>query len=662
MLRLSLLLVTQLGILASSAHSDESTHELIGDEPTAGKETRIRLDAVDAATDRPVPVRVRVTDAEGKHVDGSGRGLYGDGRFFADGSFTVEVTPGTVKFEISHGPNYLPLDFSMEIKPQRALHVQARLHRWFSPAKRGWYAGDNHVHAQHDRNASVRTDLRYAALQARAGGLNFVTEAGSNVSYDEIDQLDTPEFLLRYAPELRPGPYVGHLNTPGIGSPIPPQVYQALISRPLPAQAIFEAVRRRGGIVTHTHPMTPVFQLHWMGAAEAYADAVLGKCADLFDVDSRHTEQLWFALLNLGNRIGVSSYTDSALGRTNTLSPGDRRLYCRAERFDYAAIVEAMRQGRTMATNGGPLFVFLSVDGNQPGDVVSLKKDSVQAHLEVHSLNALREVELYRNGKRVAAFKVQGQKGALELSREIALPRDRPSWLVARAQDQAGKWCLTSPIYFQPRQAGKELPVTEPASAILLEINNTIRFVQLRPQFFAHLLVTLRPGDPPVQIEWLRNGETLRAFRPSDGDHIDRGRLPVTGIEGEYSEGWVWYPSGETPLHFQADLPVERSGWYSVRVTTRRGTTVVSDQMYYDGTNPASHALSIANLRGPSTRLALWGYGEEVLIAALKPPYDQGEWWYPKNTYWRLKTQFDDQEKTLGWPTEQPVERFRAVE
>jgi len=248
----------------------------------------------------------------------------------------------------------------------------------------------------------------------------------------------------------------------------------------------------------------------------------------------------------------------------------------------------------------------------------------------------------------VAAFKVQHRKGPLELSREIALPRDRPSWLVARDQDQAGKWCLTSPIYFEPQSVGKGGPAKGPASAILLEINNTIRFVQLRPQFFAHLLVTLRPGDPPAQIEWLRNGETARVFRPSDGDQIDSGRLPVTGTEGEYSEGWVWYPSGEEPQHFQADLPVERSGWYSVRVTTRRGTTVVSDQMYYDRTHPASHALSIANLRGPSTRLALWGYGEEVPIALLEPPYDQGEWWYPKNTYWRLKTQFDDQEKTLG--------------
>ena len=127
-------------------------------------------------------------------------------------------------------------------------------------------------------------------------------------------------------------------------------------------------LRFEGGqdVWQHGRLLTPVFQLHWMGAAEPCSDAVVGQCADLFDVDSRHTEQPWFAMLSLGNRIGVSSYTDAALGRTNTLSPGDRRLYCRAERFDYATIVDAMRRGRTMATNGGPLFVFLSVDGNHP--------------------------------------------------------------------------------------------------------------------------------------------------------------------------------------------------------------------------------------------------------------------------------------------------------
>ena len=153
----------------------------------------------------------------------------------------------------------------LDVQPKQMMHVKAKLFRWFSPEDRGWYAGDNHVHAQHDSNAAVKTDLAYTALQARAAGLNFVTESGSNVSYDDLHRLDTDHFLLRYAAEIRPGPYVGHLNTPGITSPIPDQVIQDLAKRPLPAQAIFKAARERGGIVIHSHPMTPRHQLHWIG-------------------------------------------------------------------------------------------------------------------------------------------------------------------------------------------------------------------------------------------------------------------------------------------------------------------------------------------------------------------------------------------------------------
>ena len=72
---------------------------------------------------------------------------------------------------------------------------------------------------------------------------------------------------------------------------------------------------RRGGAVIHTHPLTPPHQMHWMGAAEVLSDAVLGRCADALDLDGQASELLWFAVLNLGNRVAASSYTDCALGR-----------------------------------------------------------------------------------------------------------------------------------------------------------------------------------------------------------------------------------------------------------------------------------------------------------------------------------------------------------
>ncbi len=650
--------VLSIALLAIAA-SPASSYEVLSDQPARGAASFVQVDAVDGKTGQAIPIRVVVTDSAGGHPDGSGRGVYDDGRFFADGSFTVEARQGKTKIEISHGPNYVPLSFSLDVERSRELHLKASLQPWSAPEARGWYGGDNHVHAQHDENAIVKTDLRYAALQGRANGLSFLTEAGSDVSYADIDKLDTANFLLRYAAEIRPGPYVGHLNTPGIESPIPDDAYRSLVHRPLPAQAVFRAVRERGGVVIHTHPMTPVHQLHWMGAAEAYSDAVLGDCADLFDVDAGHSQQLWFAMLNLGNRIGVSSYTDSALGRTRTLSPGDRRVYCRAERFDYASIVEAMRGGRTMATNGGPVFAFLSFDGHEPGDTVSVTAKTVEAAIEVQSLHPLREVEMYQNGRRVAAFNVNGRQGPLDLRSQIELPQDKPSWLVARAEDQDGKWCVTSPIYFEPpqEQQAKEPPPS--AWAILFEINNASRFARLRPQYFAHLIVTVGAGDRLSQVELLRNGERLQVFRASEGDHLSEDRIPVTQMEGEYAEGWIWFPDHKTPRHFQADVPITLSGWYSVVATTAEGKTIQSDAMLYEAANPASHALSIAHVSGPETKLALWGYGEDAPVADLAASPENGQWWYPRNTYWRLQTEFGDQDSDRGWPKEQPVTRFR---
>ena len=89
--------------------------------------------------------------------------------------------------------------------------------------------------------------------------------------------------------------------------------------------------------------------------------------------------------------------------RTKTLSPGDRRVYARSDKFEHRSIVEAMRGGRTMATNGGPVFAFMKLNGKQPGD--RLKRAEAQGKtvsLNVHSLNTLRSVALYFNGARVA--------------------------------------------------------------------------------------------------------------------------------------------------------------------------------------------------------------------------------------------------------------------
>ena len=106
-----------------------------------------------------LPVCAIVTDSAGAFVDGGGHGLYHDGRFYTDGTFRVELVPGDTQFVIRSGPNYVPLTFSVGAQVGKRIKVAVDLYEWFNPMQLGWYAGDNHVHAQHDARADVTTNL-----------------------------------------------------------------------------------------------------------------------------------------------------------------------------------------------------------------------------------------------------------------------------------------------------------------------------------------------------------------------------------------------------------------------------------------------------------------------------------------------------------------------
>ncbi len=620
-------------------------------------QVRITVEVRDLTTeDKRVPVRAIVTAADGSHVDGSGHGLYADGRFYADGSFEVTAPGGQMRIELSSGPDYVPLEIREDLASGRAYHITARLYRWFSPEAHGWYCGDNHVHALHDAHATVKASLAYTALQGRANGLNWITEAGSNVPYDDIDRLDTERFLLRYAAEQRPGAYIGHANTPGITKGLDSGFLEKIYNRPLPMQALKERVHCLGGVVAHTHPLSPPYQLHWMGATEFFSDMVMGHCADLFDIDSRATEWLWFMALNLGNRVGVSGSTDSALGRVQTSSPGDRRVYCHAEQFSYPAIVEALREGRTFATNGSAIFPFFAIDGHEPGDTIELAGTrSCKARMTIHTRDGVRTAQLYRNGVRVWAVDLTGRRSPIEL--EKALEEAQTCWYVLRVEDPRGNWAVTSPIYFQTA----DRPAQPQAEALLLEISNCTRFIELRRQFYAHIITTVGRGETIADVELLRDGQVQKAFSARDGDRIVGGLVPVNGSAGAYAEGWVWHPNPEKAEHFQADYPVSESGWYAVRVRTEAGRVLTSDSIHFDAGHPNSRTLSVVQVRGGGSSLRLLGYGEEMPLTEITLPFEGDHWWYPRNTWWQLTADFGAGAERFGGGWKQAEVCFRAV-
>jgi len=652
------LIVAFLAFTAAGLAQANSSYELKpGATLASAQQVKLILQVRDMAKpDRELPVRVIVTAADGSHPDGSGHGVYSDGRFYVQGGFDVTLAPGDTRIELSSGPNYVALAVQEELLGGKTYHLTARLYQWFSPEANSWYCGDNHVHALHDAHAQVKASLDYTALQGRANGLNWITEAGSNVPYDRIDQLDTDSFLLRYAQEQRPGAYVGHVNTPGITRPLDRQRLDDMLNQPLPVQAIKSRVHALDGVVIHTHPLTPPHLLHWMGATEFFSDAVLGNCADLLDIDSRATEWLWFMALNLGNRVGASASTDSALGRVRTRSPGDRRVYCQADAFTYPAIVQALRQGRTFASNGKGIFPFWEIDGHQPGDTIELQgRQGFTARLKIHTRQGVRTAQLYRNGVRVKAFNLTGQAGPIEL--QTPIEESQSCWYVLRVEDQQGNWAITSPIYFQ----GGNDPGQSQAEAILLEISNCTRFVELRREFYAHLITTVSPGQGLRFVELLRDGQVLKRFRPAEGDKLSNNKVPVTQMRGDYDKGWIWQARAGKTVHLQADFPVEESGWYAVRVYTDAGRMISSDAIRFDAAHPKSRALCAAHLNGANCSLKLLGYGEEMPLKDITLPFKGDNWWYPKNSFWQMTVDFGQGPHILGGGWKKAPSNFRTA-
>lgn len=593
------------------------------------------VDALSAAKEIKLPARVIVKMSDGSYYDGSGRGVYRDGRFYADGEFSAEVPPGKTEISVSCGPNYVPLKITIEAERGKEIKIAAKLLKWFSPQDFGWFCGDNHVHVRHDPTGEIRMDEEYAALQARAEGLDYITEADAGRPKEIEEKLSTINFLYRQAAEMRPGCFVGHANTPGINRPLSREELVKVMKSVLPMQVLREIVHKLGGIVIYTHPL-PAPRLHWMGSVECLSDALIGNYCDAFDISNKPEEVLWFTLLNLGAKIAASGSTDTALVRKGAIPPGARRVYAYSGKLDYQAIVNAIRSGKTFATNGGPIFVFFTINGKEVGETIHVKESAnFSANIVIFHLNPLRSVELIRNGKIVQKFSPTANVGKTVIAHSITESED--AWYVVRAEDVNGNWAITSPIYL--KSVKEEKPKV--ACLIALQIGNFARFIELRRSFFAHIIVTLS-GTTMDKVILLRNGSQFFEFVPQNGNYMPSGKIPATELGGEYSLGWVWHPKPEHCFHFQADFPINETGWYRVKVVTKDGNIFQSEEIHFDASNPNSHQISSLSLTSQGVKLQLRGYGEEMPLSEIKIPFEGDHWWYPKNSFWELEAVFND--------------------
>jgi len=225
---------------------------------------------------------------------------------------------------------------------------------------------------------------------------------------------------------------------------------------------VADLAHAQGALVGYVHPFEeppqPLTHPAHTDADELPVDVALGK-VDYMEIvsfaDHQATADVWYRLLNLGFRLPAAAGTDAMADYAILRGPvGLNRVYASVPdgALDSAAWLDALRQGRTFATNG-PLLDF-SLAGEPVGASVQLERaQEVTFTARLRSIVPLDRAQVICNGRIVRELSLGGHRDALSASGR--LPIAASGWCLLRAFTARAEYpvldnfvyATTSPIY-----------------------------------------------------------------------------------------------------------------------------------------------------------------------------------------------------------------------
>lgn len=477
------------------------------------------------------PARVRLLAGDGRYLaplghrdevntgicedSGADLVLGGDTYAYVGGTFEVDLPLGEVELEVVKGFEHHPVRTALRVEPA-SRHFEAALERPLDLRAEGWLSADSHVHF-----LSPSTALLQAAAEDVALVHLLATQWGDHAtSFTDLAWGSAVDPSGRHAvvvgTENRQN-VLGHLGLLGARRPVVPMAAggapEGRIGGPVTELLADWADRchAEGGLVVAAHFPLPY--------AEVAADIVSGRI-DAVEMQcfspGLDTPSIleWYRFLDLGYRLPVLGGTDKMSAEVPV---GAVRTYARLEPGAPPAFepwAAAVRAGRTFATSG-PL-IELSVDGHEPGDVVSLPATGgrLEAAVRVRAAQpVIGSVELVVNGRVVAAREATSPTDELSLSTSVDIRSG--AWIAARSRSDAeirsafrtSMASHTSPVYVEVRD--RPLFVAGGAEAVLEVIDGTLTWLR-----------TMAAVDRPADRD--RMAELIAASARSLRERIER--------------------------------------------------------------------------------------------------------------------------------------------
>jgi hypothetical protein len=447
---------------------------------------RLTVRTIDAQSGNPLPARLVLATSDGRYP-GDRLGCYASHwpgieahAVFINGRADFDVPAGKTVVTAAHGLEYLADSISVDVEAGKTASVALRLKRFCDMPAAGWFAGDAHMHMIHGENQRA-TSYEDVATTCSAGGLHFASVCEEYVGAGKLDlrgyerearRVSTGDFQLFIGGE-RPKDILGHCALIGVPDPF-------LIDNNPPYFKTARAIHAAGGAFYYVHPLRYFPEKKWQGqwldfpgnnlARELIFDAWLGPSFDGVSILSdepanERAHQLWFNLLNRGFFVPALADSDACFDRPvfGFHAPGFWTTWFYLgphAKLTAAALAEALRKGRTMATTG-PLVLF-NIDHQPSGATLAPDgKDralGIEAYYPQHAWSLASEnpkskaptgiakVELIRNGTVVKTWAPKSTSARIALT----IAEKEPCWYAVRVFGDDAQWqvALASPIYF----------------------------------------------------------------------------------------------------------------------------------------------------------------------------------------------------------------------
>ena len=422
-----------------------------GDEPAAA---RMYLTASDGLAHMPIGSALRVLGRTEEYY------------FHARDEFEIDLPSGPATIEAVRGMEYAPVRKTVEIIPGGTVELALHLDHRFPMARRGWYSGDSHIHANCISNEVV--DIEDIELQVSAEGLSvanlMVSNSFTDIVHDERffegkpNSISRGNRILYWNEEMRSRSMYGHMcffNLTELVHPLFTGFPNTQHYEDYPANyAQAKKARAQNGAVTYAHPgVRPNFQgIGRGGAREFPVDLALGEI-DALDVLSHLGEdtstEIWYRALNCGFRCAISAGTDSFTNLTFGQVPGGLRVYVNVPgEFSYARWIDNYKKGKSFVTNG-PVLTF-AVEGQGPGEEIHYPGAGgpvrIKVEAEVHTLVPVEKLELLVNGSVVATKPAEGDGTHVRIEQRVELAES--SWIAARATGPGHRLITNDPEAF----------------------------------------------------------------------------------------------------------------------------------------------------------------------------------------------------------------------